>query len=296
MRGHWIGGTRKLNRHWQSGEGSIAEFSRWFTTIKYDDDYYCFAPSYRFEDLNKIAFKHGYPYVIEQAVKDTWVPFGTVQLIPSFNSNMNVNGSYTLEDMRENATIFTRTLTASDRVKVIIPTFKASLILSSNPSISTTTTGYRYDSTPSIPNGAEILWQDDSDLLSYESRYEDSLQIVRNSWMAWQVGSVGLFSGNQNIDVYPDLSIDDNPPDYMHFDMRLGYYDHNTSISGIPDAVNLLSPIMRQLHKNNFNNYVMPFNKMRFYYNTYRDTDNTDYQAIIDYELVSLSLGERVII
>lgn len=289
MRGHWIGGTRKLNKHWQSGEGGLKQFSRWFTTIKYNDEYYCFAPSYQFTDLNKIAFKNGYPYEIEQAVKDTWVSFGTVQLTPSFNGNMNVNGSYTLEDMRENATVFTRTLTANSRVKVIIPTFKASLILSSDPSISSTTTGYRYDNVPSIPNGAEILWQDNSDLMSYETRYEDSLNIVRNSWMAWEVHNVGAFSGNQNIDVYPDF----DSPDCMHFDMRLGYYDHNRSDAV---AVNLLSPIMQQLYMNNFNHYVMPFNKMRFYYNTYRDIDNTDYQAIIDYELISLSLDERTIV
>jgi hypothetical protein len=297
MRGHWIGGTRKLNKHWQSGEGSIAEFSRWFTTIKRGDDYYCFAPSYAFHDLTPIAFKHGYPYVVEPAVKNTWVSFGTHTLVPSFNNEMTANGTYTLEDMRENGTVFTRTLTASDRVKVIIPTYKLSIILSSNPAISTTTIGYRYDSTPTLPNDAEILWQDDNDLINYERRYADSLGIVRNSWNAWQAYYPGLGQGKQNIDIYPDLSIEDYPPDYMHCDMRLGYYDHDTSYSGVPNAVNLMSPVMQQLHRNVIGNLVMPFNNTMFYYNSYRDSvDNIQYQAIINYELISLDLQERVIV
>lgn len=297
MRGHWIGGTRKLNKHWQSGGSSTVEFSRWFTTIKYDDDYYCFAPSYEFYDLTPVAFKHGYPYVIETAVKNTWVSFGTHTLVPSFNSNMTANSSYTLEDMRENGTVFTRTLSASDIVKVIIPTYKVSLILSSNSSISTTTVGYRYDSNPILPSGAEILWQDDDDILNYEARYSDSLGIVRNTWNAWQAYYPGMFSGKQNLEVYPDLTIEDDPPDYMHCNMRLGYYDHDTSSSGVPNAVNLMSPIMQQLHKNVVGNLCMPFNNIMFYYNSYTDSvDDIQYQAIINYELVSLDLEEMTII
>ena len=295
MRGHWIGGTRKLNKHWQSGGGS-AEFSRWFTTIKYDDDYYCFAPSYQFTDLPKIEYlTHAIGGSLVQAVKNTVVPFGNVTLMPSFNNNMNVAISYTLEDMRENATIFTRTLSPSDRVKVIIPTFKASLYIEDgtvvNPTTYASVYGYKYTSNPILPAGAEILWQDNADLQSYESRYADDLNIVRNTWNAWQAYWITPWT---NMDIYDESDILLDTPVYKHCDIRMGYYDHNRSDA---IAVNLLSPIMQQLYKGQTDNGLLPFNNVNLYYGQTHDySEGKNYNVWINLELVSLSLQERVIV
>ena len=245
MRGHWIGGTRKLNKHWQSGEDSIREFSRWFTTIKYNDEYYCFAPSYAFEEYPAIKYEDEWlGGSIYPQLKGVWTDFGTVTLTPSFNSNMNVNGSYTLEDMRENATVFTRTLTASSRVKVIIPTFKMSLMFKENLAPYVVPTGYHYYSNPTIPTGAEILWQDDADLQNYEVRYSDSLNIVRNTWNGWTTRRLydgHLLQTKQYVDSWETYS----DPNYMKTELTMGYYDHDTLYSGVPDAINLMSPVMQ---------------------------------------------------
>lgn len=295
MRGHWIGNTRKMNKHWQSGEDSIKEYSRWFTTIKYEDDYYCFAPSYAFEEFSGIEFRDTYIHGnIYSQLKNTWTDFGTVTLTPSFNSNMNVSGSYTLEDMRENATVYTRTLTASDRVKVIIPTFKLSVnFYGGNDFV----TGYKYTSTPSIPTGAEILWQDNNDLLSYESRYSDSLNIVRNTWNAWETDRV--YEGHTILQLkeYLDAWTSYTDPDFLYTKFTLGYYDHNTSSSGVPTAVNLLSPVMNQCYSNTDYNLIMPFNDYLLFSANYRDYgDNILYSVLLRWRLVSLALTERTII
>lgn len=296
MRGHWIGGTRKLNRHWQSGGGS-AEFSRWFTTIKYDDDYYCFAPSYQFETLNPITYAEYDPTTIRHEVipslKGTWTSFGQRKLIPSANNNMDFVISYTLEDVRENGVITTRTLSPSDRVKVICPTFEVSMYVPTDddPTPVSQRYGYRYSTTPIVPAGAEILWQTGSEL-SYESRYSDSLNLIRNCWNAWQsfgwpnVG--GGLVNNINIDVYTDYGdIFLNDPYKKCCELRLGYYDHNTASSGVPIAQNLLAPIMRQLYTGQSVNYIVPFNSVQYM------TTETFWIKI---SLVKLDLEERVIV
>ena len=60
MRGHWIGGTRKLNRHWQDGGISLPYSpSQPFDSIEYNGDDYIFAPAYNFDFLINI-FSGGY--------------------------------------------------------------------------------------------------------------------------------------------------------------------------------------------------------------------------------------------
>lgn len=296
MRGHWIGGTRKLNKHWQSGEGS-AEFSRWFTTIKYNDEYYCFAPSYAFVQYPSIEYKDSWlGGSIYNNLKGVWTDFGTVTLTPSFNGHMNVNGSYTLEDIRENATIVTRTLNASSRVKVIIPTFKMSLKFEESISGQSIITGYKYLSNPSIPTGAEILWQNDSDLLSYEGRYSDSLNITRNTWNAWLTQR--RWDGHQGTTTqYVYCGQTRTDPDYIEAEITPGYYDHNTQYSGVPDAINLMSPVMQQKYSNTDSNLIMPFNDYILYYNSLYDYgERKNYTTLLKWELVSLDLQERTIV
>ena len=295
MRGHWIGGTRKLNTHWQSG--GEQEFSRWFTTIKYDDDYYCFAPSYRFDEM-EIEYKDQWPGgSIYTQLKEVWTDIGTVTLTPSFNGKMNVNGSYTLEDIRENATIFTRTLTDTSRVKVIIPTFKLALKLQENKSPYILPTGYKYMSTPTIPTGAEILWQDNSAMTAYESRYEDSLGIDLTTWNGW--AAPRLYEGHTALNTlqYMDIGETYSTPDSITCEFTMGFYNKNTSISGVPDAVNLMSPIMMQRYSGDDTNLIIPFNDYIIYSNhSYDNGDSKYYWILIKWSLVSLALQERTII
>lgn len=297
MRGHWIGGTRKLNKHWQSG-GDSAEFSRWFTTIKYDEDYYCFAPSYQFEELNKITYAEYDPMTLRHEIipslKGNWTSFGQRKLIPSTNNNMNFVISYTLEDVRENGTITTRTLSPSDRVKVICPTIEVSMYVPTDNEQTPVSQryGYRYITTPIIPAGAEILWQDNNDLLTYESRYSDSLNLIRNCWNAWQsfgwpnVG--GGLGNNTNVDIYHDYGdMLLNDPWKMCCDLKFGYYDHNTASSGVPIAENLLAPIIRQLYTGQSFSYIVPFNSIQYM---------TVESFWIKISLVRLDLEERIIV
>lgn len=296
MRGHWIGGTRKLNKHWQSGEGS-KEFSRWFTTIKYNDEYYCFAPSYSFVQYPHIAYTdYWIGGSIYNNLKGVWTDFGTAVLTPSFNGNMNVNGSYTLEDIRENATIVTRTLNASSRVKVIIPTFKMSLKFEEMIPGQDLPTGYKYLSNPSIPTGAEILWQDDNDISTYEARYSDSLNIVRNTWNAWKIQR--LWEGHQiNTNQYVHCWQSGTDPDYIETELTPGFYDHDTQYSGVPDAINLMAPIMQQKYSNTDTNLIMPFNDYILFHNALYDYGESKYYlALLKWELVSLDLQERTIV
>lgn len=284
MRGHWIGGTRKLNKHWQSGEGGHAEFSRWFTTIKRGDDYYCFAPSYAFVQLPSVP--------VGNNLKNVWTTLGNIQLTPSVNNNMNFAISYNLEDMRENGTIFTRTLSPSDRVKVIIPTFKVSINLKEVTVPLPFTEGYTYEATPSIPTGAEILWQNDSDLLSYESRYDDDLNLVRNTWNAWDRAFWNQASTALNL--YPSY---DFFTDEIGAELLTGYYDHDTSTSGVPIAENLLSPVMQQKYTGNISNLILPFNSYELIGNYWYDySESKNYAIWYKLELVSLDLQERTIV
>lgn len=289
MRGHWIGGTRKLNRHWQSGEGS-AEFSRWFTTIKYDDDYYCFAPSYGIIELPSIPVRENGNVI--PALKNVWTSLGTVTLTPSVNNNMNFSVSYTLEDVRENGVITTRALSPSDRVKVIIPTFKLSVNLKETVAPLPLTEGYTYSSRPIIPAGAEILWQDDNDLRNYQGRYDDTLNLTRNTWNAWDYSYWTLASTSLN--VHPDR---DSILDTMGGTLQMGYYDYNTSSSGVPTAENLLSPVMQQRHTGDISNLILPFNNYELIGNyVYDYGEAKSYSIWYKLELVSLSLQERTII
>lgn len=296
MRGHWIGGTRKLNKHWQSGEGSIHEFSRWFTTIKYDDDYYCFAPSYQVEELPKLRLHTSFN-AVNHALIDTWTTFGTVALVPSFNNKMNAVISFDLEDIRENGQITTRTLSPSDRVKIIIPTYRASVYVCENGT-APFTAGYTYGSTPTIPAGAEILWQDDNDAAAYQSRYSDSLGIQRNTWNAWDFAFYYQNLVGEYIETYTEW--DDvmlmNYED-IGLNIKMGYYDHNTAISGTPIAENLMSGIMCQRRSNNLGSFICPFNSLVLFFNdTYDYNEGKNYSIYIKLELVSLDLQERTIV
>lgn len=296
MRGHWIGGTRKLNKHWQNGEGH-KEYDRWFTTIKRGDDYYCFAPSYAFTPEGHIKYMSetwgGYIY---PQYKNVWTTLGTWTLTPDFN-DMTANDPYTLEDVRENGVINTQNLTASSRVKVIIPTFKLSVNFA-GPSSSTLlfTEYYHYDSTPSIPANSEILWQTDSTLLSnYAARYDDSLHSIRNSWKAWDTEIWGFATyGGQNVsrDYFrPDTDGD------LFASLIMGYYDYDTSVVGIPNAINLLSPVMQQLHTGDGTNQIMPFNSYYLYdLDEYDYGDGKYYERWYKLELISLDLQERTIV
>ena len=293
MRGHWIGGTRKLNRHWQSGEGGIKQFSRWFTTIKYNDDYYCFAPSYQIENLPKLRLKTSFNAVNDN-LKNTWTTFGNVQLMPSFNNKMNAVISFDLEDIRENGQIVTRTIAPSDRLKVIIPTYKVSVYVCETGT-APFADGYTYGSTPTIPAGAEILWQNDSDALYYESRYRDSLNIVRNTWNAWEFSYYYQALIGQYLETYTEWD-DLILMNYQDIGVKLqmGYYDHNRS-----DAIaeNLMSAIMCQRHSGNLGAYICPFNSLVLFYNsTYDYNEGKNYNIYIKLELDSLSLTERTIV
>lgn len=297
MRGHWIGGTRKLNKHWQSGEGSIAEFSRWFTTIKYNNDYYCFAPSYEYEALPKIELREAWSsgWRVKSALKEVWTNIGSVKLTPSFNSAMSVSGSYTLEDIRENATINTRTLTASDEVKVIVPTFKVSIFIGKSSGSLLKTNGYAYDSIPIVPTGAEILWQDDNDLSNYESQYSDSLNLVRNTWNAWQFASYSYAYISAYVEEYTewdDLIL--MQTQYLGANILMCYYDH-ANVS--PVAQNLMSACMYQRRTGVTTNLMVPFNSVLYYCgNTYDYEEAADYQIWLKLDLVKLDLEERTIV
>lgn len=296
MRGHWIGGTRKLNRHWQSEEDSIAEFSRWFTTIKYNDDYYCFAPSYEYEDLNKVQLREawGAGWRVMSNLKEAWTSLGTVKLTPSFNNKMSAVISYDIEDIRENGAITTRNLSPSDRVKVIVPTFSVSVYLGENTGSLRQRPGYSYNNNPIVPAGAEILWQNDNDLLSYQSRYSDDLGLVRNTWNAWQFSSMdsGIRQDIEGYTEWDDLLL--MQKEYISANLLMCYYDHNHKS---PIAQNLLSPIMYQKRTGVIAPLVVPFNENLYFWNTTHDyEEEKDYQIWYKLDLVKLDLEERVIV
>lgn len=291
MRGHWIGGTRKLNKHWQSGEGGHAEFSRWFTTIKRGDDYYCFAPSYANLRTNTVHVRAD-DWSIYPAVKNVWTSLGTFTLTPSFNGNMTVGDSYTLEDIRENGQIVTRTLDASSRVKVIIPTFNISIYVAEETTPPPITLGYTYSSSPIVPTGAEILWQDNNDASSYQSRYSDSLNLTRNAWNAW--GSAFYQSTNQKwcIDEWAPVIDGD-----AWANLLVGFYDYDTSITGTPQAINLLSAAMFQRRTGELANLIIPFNNYEIITSYLTDyAEHKPYAIWYKLELVSLDLQERTIV
>lgn len=293
MRGHWIGGTRKLNKHWQDG-GRKPEFSRWFTTIKIGDNYYQFAPSYHRPTEVRLKYKTSSIGSVYPQYKNTWTSLNDFTLVPSFDSHMTATGTYTLEDVRENGTINTQTLTASSRVKVIIPTFRLSINFagpSTGPLL--VPPAYRYDTQPVIPTGAEILWQDDNLFDTYKNRYSDSLSIVRNTWNGWEYESFNAGSLLKEI----------VSRDYYAYDgevvagLCVGYYDHNTASSGVPDAINLLSPVMRQLFSGTYSALIQPFNTYYLYDGATHDYgDGKNYQIWYKLELVSLAVEERTII
>lgn len=296
MRGHWIGGTRKLNKHWQSGEGSIAEFSRWFTTIKYDNDYYCFAPSYEYEKLPKIELREawGTGWRVKNNLKEVWTSLGTVKLTPSFNNKMNAVISYDLEDIRENGQITTRNLSPSDIVKVIVPTFSVSVFIGENTGSPIFRAGYTYNNIPTVPVGAEILWQNDTLLLSYESRYSDNLNLLRNTWNAWQFSSMDG-SIRQDIEGYTewdDLLL--MQKEYIGASLLMCYYDH---VNQSPIAQNLMSPIMYQKRTGIIAPLMVPFNEQLFFWGaTYDYEESKDYQIWYKLDLVQLDLEERTIV
>lgn len=73
MRGHWIGGTRKLNKHWQNGEQGLPwSPSQPFDSIEYNGEDYVFAPAYNFEFLTQIGGSYldlnSYSFVFENLV------------------------------------------------------------------------------------------------------------------------------------------------------------------------------------------------------------------------------------
>ena len=294
MRGHWIGGTRKLNRHWQSGEGS-AEFSRWFTTIKYNDDYYCFAPSYEYEDLNKVQLREawGSGWRVMSNLKEAWTSLGTVKLTPSFNNKMSAVISYNLEDIRENGAITTRNLSPSDRVKVIVPTFSVSIYLGESTGTLRQRVGYSYSTTPIVPAGAEILWQDDNDIVSYQSRYRDDLNLMRNTWNAWQFAIFEQGYIYQQVDGYKKWD-DLMQKQYIGAHLLMCYYDHDNQN---PIAQNLMSHCMFQRRTGNIIRGLVPFNSSLFYDGDVRDYEESkNYQIWYKLELVRLDLEERTIV
>lgn len=96
MRGHWIGGTRKLNKHWQSGEGGITlpwSPSQPFDSIEYEGEDYIFAPAYNFDFLVTysrylwLSFHAHYDSITSLPVSD-----GTIQLASNVPLKTTVNG------------------------------------------------------------------------------------------------------------------------------------------------------------------------------------------------------------
>ena len=89
MRGHWIGGTRKLNRHWQSGEGITLPWSpsQPFDSIEYNGEDYVFAPAYNLDFLVANSRYLWLSFHAHNSVSD-----GTIQLASNVPLKTTVNG------------------------------------------------------------------------------------------------------------------------------------------------------------------------------------------------------------